>query len=222
MMSSIMCSLDSLFDTRYTLLTKLAGYVDIESYLTRSGDNFRYIGGVFKSLYGRRSKSLLKGAKLTPIFDIILILEKEIYAKLISEESLDDVYLDINIYPYKLTKEEIAFIDQFVKEAYVGNVTVRVVDEEPTVKLYSRYAAVIDYNGFEIINNFMMSGSLTEGELIYTKVIVPDNVDDPAIYKKHSQELYLEAIMKVFSIYVNLQFIDKAMFSVRYVKEKKE
>ena len=217
----LLITVDSLFDTRLSLLNYFNYKIAYGYYLGRVGDNFKFLGEAFTELYKRRTDKLLYGSLPTKIIDVIRTMAIET----VSEGSLESkklhVELDINIYPYILDDDIIERIRLLTKSG-LPNIEVFTIRQHPTKALLKKYIGVIDYSGLEMINNIMLSEGLELGEMINTKLIVPDCMNDPVVYKKTDVEEFLNGIMGLIGKFINLQFLSKVLFSINYNEKKEE
>ena len=210
-MNKILITLDSLVDTRLSVLKRyypdfLDDLEDTKEYLKRKSDNFKFIGyRNFKWMYRYRDRRDLLKAPPTNILKLIPILITLCKKSLVEHNQNDYVYIDINIYPYKLIDEEIELIRKGFESKINPNTIVGIVNSKPTEALYNKYQYIIDYSGMEFVERQLQLGGMTSfTSSLFIPAISYNPVEDKVF------EGYLEMLRGV----VDLNPIDISMFSL--------
>lgn len=132
----VYCEIDTLLDTRlatlYEVHPDLVPKVLSEKYIERHRDEFLPITDEqFSFLYENRNAETLAHALPT----MAVRMAKEMCLKLMrdaaSSPHLSGTALTINIYPYKLTEDEITYLIATFAKSMSGYIDVRVIDKSP-------------------------------------------------------------------------------------------
>lgn len=131
--STMLVELDCLLDTRISLLAELddSKFKDvIKMYHNRDIDEFPYYSfDKFKELYDNRDKSILKNAIVTPIMSLITEFVDKTLLQIINSPFHYQPKIIINIYPYKLSDDEITNIISLIINKTKLRATVEVIDK---------------------------------------------------------------------------------------------
>lgn len=217
--SRMLVSADSFFDTRVEVLKYLNPSFNVQDYLTRDGDNFKYYGDVYKAIYDRRDKRLLLRANLSRCIDLVKTTRAELVSEGASASVGITVNIDVNIYPYILSNDEEKQLSRIITNLLPdGNINI--VRKRLTKKVIKAYQKIIDYNGLEAVNRIIISEGIELGECVGTSIIVPDSIHDITAFRDIPQDDFLESLMTTLGYFINLQFIAKKLFDIR-IDEKK-
>lgn len=220
-MSNILVTLDSILDTRYSLLEYFNYKITAKEYLQRDSDYFPYLGLPYQSLYSRRDKRLLKRANYTPIRDLITMLIVDIKSESFTLEPGEDIVITVNLYPYNFSKiEEEAIrnslIKYFKREIFIINR--RLVKSD-----LPKYRIIVDYSGLEFLDRLGMSEDLLPFNGITTMLVVPDLFGDNNILKREKdKEDFLRAMSDTLSILLKVEFASRVLFCREFKEEKKD
>jgi hypothetical protein len=132
----IFVDLDALFDTRLALLHHidplLAARALRDGYLSRVDNNFPHCPlELFEKAYAQRDNDILAASMMTPVKNIILDFAKEAAKTLGSRTTKIYPHIYVNVYPYKISKDN---SDEVLKPFYDsldGKVNVHLVNVAP-------------------------------------------------------------------------------------------
>jgi hypothetical protein len=134
--STIMIDLDALLDTRIAVLA--SQYPDslkdtlTTSYWDRDIDEFPGVPyEMFKSTYASRDRSVLQYTMITPMAMMLAEYTERVLRQLISSPMHYRPKIDINIYPYDLSEDEVAVISKSVVQLTKGRSDVEIVRLPP-------------------------------------------------------------------------------------------
>jgi len=206
--------LDSLLDTRFSLIHSLnpdiiKAMFKSEEYQYRITDQFGYLDAdTFKYIYNRRNKHILKDAPPTKMMKTITELTmNSLHQGLVVGNSLTKVYL--NIYPYKLTEDEMDNIRLGLLSKTFSDVDVEIVnmsyDEITPVWVKDNVKTVIMYEGNRWLANLHYNGMIHVGVMSDIQLIIPTILDkhpqiDSKEYEKFFKDLeeQMKHVIKIF------------------------
>ena len=223
--STILIELDALLDTRLALLASLGDtYLDHalsnDYYHNRISDKFGDLSiERFYELYGKRDKSILKEAFITPMG----VLLKE-FAFSTLKQILNTPYhyqpkILLNIYPYDLNEDEIEIIIRALINVTLNKADIQVINtpyEDITPSYVKKHiSSMILYNCYKWIETHSENGK-------FKKTICPEVcLLGPAIYFKsyHSNNpnealKSFEAMQTLMEPLINLRLIPVENFSI--------
>jgi hypothetical protein len=217
--STFFVELDTLLDTRLSIIARLGDDVlkeaVLNNYHDRKIDKFKGVDPeYFKEAYANRDKSVLKDTIITPIGPMI----KEYVLKTLSRVGYTPFNfrprIMINIYPYKLTTEEvniikIAVVSMTNKLADVEIVSMNYEDITPNfIKASLTMMCMYDYH--EWLNIHGLNGN-------FKKKTIPEiNLLGPRIYFLESQvydDKAISALEDLVAPVVNLTLLPIKNFS---------
>lgn len=218
--NSILLDLDTVFDTRLSLLYAISEDLALEvvesnQYTKRIRDNFGNISSdVFRSLYKRRNKNILKFALPTNIIELVNDLMVK-YATDANNTELPKLY--INTYPYRLAEDEkivmINVLGNLFKNCTFELLYMDPVNELTPCWVNENVQTVIMYDGLNWLENHNRLFNLIEHPLIDKTLIVPALLTgylDKNI--KITSKIFVEQAMSIKSL-VKLLFTDVVYFN---------
>ena len=125
---SIYTDVDTILDTRAPIAIRLdpksvIPFIDSEQYLYRVRDNFGNVSyDVFRSYYARRDASILPHSAPTAILGFIKQHYDEVMFDIKNKDLEEDVIIYVNLYPYRLNKNEINKIVDLVLTQVPGSI----------------------------------------------------------------------------------------------------
>ena len=219
MVKGIYIDLDSLLDTRLSLLMNISpvlaaiAYDDI--YINRSNDVFGPMSALeFRVRYKNRDKRVLHPPLPT---GIIALLETHI-THLRQDDILKggdgDVKLYLNTNPYEFSTHECSLLVGGLESKLPNGVTVEIVDDsELSVKWVKRNInTLILYDGIAFIEKNVASGKLVPGYLEGVELIVPDVIHTIEGVVP-DRDLAMNGLSTVLMPFIDLTFVTVALFS---------
>jgi hypothetical protein len=200
-------------------LTNIGLIDNIEEYILRPNNNFKYIGDSFQLLYKSRDRNYLYNSHRTKIVRLLSLLIGEL--KL--EHPDEDIELHIDINPYILLDKEIMTFRNTFLNSFKNITDVIIVDIKEDID-FNNYDIVILYNALEILNKKIMSG-LKIGE--YSNVRLYTNYEI-FNYKSLSKDKSIDieelvnSMSNMLKHYINIELIPPGMFSIDVDNTKKE
>ena len=210
--------LDAILDTRlgtlFTLDKNLYNFYlkNKDYYNNRLIDEFEYIpSNVFKYYYKKRNKQILKHSPLTPILDIINItIEDMLTKRIMSDKNIKKLVIDINTYPYLLTKKEIeklklTILSKIKNEFIVVNI-INTPYEHLTSSICEQYGVMVMYDGYKWLD---IRGLLKDikNTLPNTHLLLPYKLHNPIIFNSsESIEKYFKQIEELFKYYIKIEY----------------
>ncbi len=223
--NSVYVELDTLLDTRFSLLTRLNRIIAEEQFYTgkyhnRLIDKFDSISfDTFKEHYDNRDKSLLTNALYTPIIGHLhdftnntLNLEIHLGEKYAPE-------LVVNIYPYKLSDNELRVIGNYLIDRYSGLLSIEFINLSTSFLtpgyLKERFSLVYMYNvcgwlEFFSENKTFLKFSCPEVGLTGPYLIFKE----PEVYNEEEINQALHYTMHLAEPFINLRFQPVKDFSL--------
>lgn len=155
--SRLFIELDTLFDTRLAVLATMENNALEKAfkhgYYDRQSDSFPDVDyEVFKALYAKRDKSILKEAIITPVSMIARDFAVSTLNNVNNSPFHYKPVLMINIYPYKLEEEEISVIMSGARAMTKELCDIEIVDMSPVqltplyLKLNLAMVAIYEYD----------------------------------------------------------------------------
>lgn len=216
--SDIYIDIDSIFDTRYSILSildsKLAKKSMDSDYLARTIDEFDYMSyDFFKLLYADRDMNVFKISKLTHMLKLV--------GQYISEAGLmdtqtggdGDINLYVNIFPYAFTNEisneiKLSLIPYLT---HVNDIIFISVENISPNWIYDNVGTMIAYNMLEWTYLNTALGTIQEENLLEILFIAPKLFNNPAV---KADDKTFENLTKETKILSNITFIDTFHFSI--------
>jgi len=220
-MTKVLCvTLDTLLDTRLSLLKRLKHKMTMLEYVTRLGDKYEGIDNIFKMYYSRRDNTLLNNAKPTRVFELIISTMTDINLTYSDNNEIVTIDLLIDVYPYVLTKKDEETVKSLITN-HISNVNVGIIRREFSASYLDGIDFLIDYDGLDKINKlFMIIDERDIYRYITKTVIIPDIVNERGAIEKGGEEEFFTELMALIGQFINLQFLDKILFSVDIQKNK--
>ena len=220
MSNNLLIDLDSILDTRLPILTgidrDIAKKVQSKGvYKNRVSDSFEYIShDVFREIYKSRTKRVLQTPLPTGIVNLITEYTLETKSRLIDYKRDDKLTVYVNIYPYRLNKEEIEIIKSRVHDIIPDFSSVEIVDKsikEITIDfLIDNINVFIMYNGIEWLKYHMDIGELRRKSIPNILFIVPKLIGEIG---RGSNEEYFKEMSKQTKPFIDLNFLPTKYFS---------
>lgn len=228
----IYLDLDTLLDTRFSLLTKinkdfinLYFNVDKTYYDERIIDEFSYINyKLFNKIYKYRNNSLLKHSYITNIINILVAELDLLVGKKIDSGLNPKTKITLNLYPYKLNYEEIKNIkinlNKYIHSKYIIIETIYMKPEELTLNYVDNsFNVMFMYNGIEWLDYQL---SVKRSSASDTKLYVPFLLLKPVVFKSAKDlEKTINNRDSILKMYINITTIDIKYFNIlTSIKEK--
>lgn len=229
-MKQIYVDIDSLYDTRYTLINKLTNGnrliigLEITEYLLRNRDNFGTMSNtIFNYFYKYRNKNLLMESEPTYVFNLV---QDTINDLILANANNEEINVVINMYPYVLNEKENEIFLSIFKTMF-KNVSIELcyinMLKYPLSKVSGKYNVMIMYNGMEwieskqksneIINNPITNIVLYTPWLLYGNILTKELEANKGEYEKQVQEL--------LKLIVHIKFLPVLVYCFRVDKSNK-
>lgn len=235
-------ALDCLQDTRLATVARInpsaAAAVLHEGYHTRKTDVFAHVDmELYKKLYAERDVETLKRSAPTECFMLIRELVKLLVEQ---NETLNSPYRDrklsivVNVYPYRLSPEELEAIGTTLASRLGGVIPVELVSLSPAeltpAYVRNNFAMLVMYEYDEWLSLHYSADPATCDLKEFLKTLLHDvTLFAPAIERTAAlsqeeleevkkiagEEIFsLEVVAQLASAYIGLQLIDVTLFSV--------
>jgi len=210
--------LDSLFDTRATLLSAIDD-IDIKQYLTRDNDNFDNIGeATFKLLYSRRDRDLLRASDTTPVKEILVSVIMDIKATHVATGHSDDITLSVNHYPYLLNDDDKSGILTMLRNKFNDRIEYELVYRSPRELDLLSYSAFVSYDAMSIANEMINKSKLKDNPLPDVIMVLPALL--PQGMSNADKDKYFLGLMEALRGFIDIQFVNITHFcSVTLIDE---
>jgi len=189
----ILVELDCLLDTRLAVLNALSKVATTRitedgSYWSRESDNFEELtqgvirNAEFITAYAKRNKETLKRSRPTLITKLLHTISREVEAQKLSAPDVDSLKIDVNVYPYKLTADELRVLSTAVMcygglETEVTSVSVSLAELTP-LAIKKQWDGVILYDfdkwftcNAELLNSTPIPRHLMFAPALYIKPV---------------------------------------------------
>lgn len=215
----IYTDLDSLYDTKLTLLNMIDSRLAIE-YIYREydlTDQVLYLNNnVFNSIYKDRDKRVLLGSKQTSVIDLIrqIVSDIDIKSKL-NNIVRGELKLVINIHPYILNNDECNNIKEFLMKYILHLNEVIIIDKEEIPNdLLHKLNIMIRRDGLDwFFNNKLKTPGFSMPNL---KMIVPDSMYEKYIKNTDVDRDKLKEYLETISMQdITLEFIEDELFKFK-------
>lgn len=221
----IYIDLDTLLDTRFTILT----YIDLnlahsvltdDSYYSRTYDEFGYVNNaVFKRCYNGRNKEILSNSLPTDIYKLLSSEASLLINKRLDVELIDTIELDVNTYPYRLNEQEKKdLVRSIVQYTLIGSLSVDFIYKNPMEitlsNVYSKYDSVFMYDGLKWLDYQICCRS---GLALTTKLYIPSLLGKPVKFRSEKDlENTFNGMNDMYQLYMNVTTLHTELFSVKY------
>jgi len=197
--------MDSIFDTRASVLKDIGYEIDNDEYINRTSDNFTGVGeDVFKLLYKHRDRNILANAKMTPMVHEA----NEIMMKLMKENKVPrvELFIDISKYPMMIDEIErymLLFEDIFPLADIVF------MRKPITVDNINKFNVIIKYDGLSLYEEaiFKNPSVLSSGDSLVIPAIVNRYMEGVNLLEE------LNIFMKANESIMNIVFMDVLYWS---------
>lgn len=215
----IYTDLDSLYDTKLTLLNMIDSRLAIE-YVYREydlTDQVLYLNNnVFNSIYKDRDKRVLLGSKQTSVIDLIrqIVSDIDIKSKL-NNIVRGELKLVINIHPYVLDNDECNNIKEFLMKYILHLNEVIIIDKEEIPNdLLHKLNIMIRRDGLDwFFNNKLKTPGFSIPNL---KMIVPDSMYEKYIKNTDVDRDKLKEYLETITMQdITLEFIEEELFKFK-------
>lgn len=215
----IYTDLDSLYDTKLTLLNMIDSRLAIE-YVYREydlTDQVLYLNNnVFNSIYKDRDKRVLLGSKQTSVIDLIrqIVSDIDIKSKL-NNIVRGELKLVINIHPYILNNDECNNIKEFLMKYVLHLNEVIIIDKEEIPNdLLHKLNIMIRRDGLDwFFNNKLKTPGFSIPNL---KMIVPDSMYEKYIKNTDVDRDKLKEYLETITMQdLTLEFIEEELFKFK-------
>lgn len=215
----IYTDLDSLYDTKLTLLNMIDSRLAIE-YVYREydlTDQILYLNNdVFNSIYKDRDKRVLLGSKQTSVIDLIrqIVSDIDIKSKL-NNIIRGELKLVINIYPYILNNDECNNIKEFLMKYILHLNEVIIIDKKEIPNdLLHKLNIMIRRDGLDwFFSNKLKTPGFSIPNL---KMIVPDSMYEKYIKNTDVDRDKLKEYLETITMQdITLEFIEEELFKFK-------
>jgi len=221
----IYLDLDTLLDTRFSLLTKINKdfinlYFNLDKtyYDERLMDEFSYINyKLFNKIYKSRNRTLLKHSYITNIVNILVAELDLLIGKKIDSGINPKTKITLNVYPYKIDNEESDKIkNNFSKYIQSEFVTIETIYMPPTELTLSyvdnNFNIMFMYSGIEWLD-YQLSYKKTSAS--DTKLYVPLLLFKPIIFKSSKDlEKTINNRDSLLKMFIDITTIDIKYFNM--------
>lgn len=221
--------LDTLFDTKYEILKLMNKNVarlllHTGLYHTRTSDTYGPITyDVFKPIWDRRNKNILRKALDTPMLPYIFAYFTDRYLQPEYADVTEDIKLYVNTYPYDLSEDESMDIEKALA-IKLKAIRVELIRKSPleltTAWCASKLGVMFKYDLLEWLNYQLCHGTYNLG-MKHVVGVTPflSNAIGGMFGVKDED---LNKLVNQFKMIINLVFIDAKHFSVAMVRPPKE
>lgn len=235
-LSKMLIDMDSLFDTKFSLLIEFSkdlaySVIKDKSYFNRKKDNFKYgefILGyeLFYKFYNSRNKFILKNALPTKM---PFVIRKEInrhFTDLRDGTCLEPFYLYINTYPYFLYDSEKEIIANMFKMDGFEKINIEFI-YNPLKEISPKFIKtegielIILSNGMEWLESIdkleLLKNPINKTTLITPKILNSSKFRSTVIEEKHFESVATQA-----RLIMPVEFLDVFFFCVSISTEPEE
>lgn len=226
---TILIELDCLLDTRLGTIRKMgvehAERILNADYLVREIDEFDGIdNSAFKELYKARDVQTLQFSSITALVPRLKDLTTFLSELAFERPYFDGIDLAVNVYPYRLSKQELKDIGQCISAWTGGLVPVKLVNIKPEgltpLVVKSQYAMMIMYDYGKWMEAHSAAFNETQQRCAEIHLVAPAMYFNEKPDEKTLKELLREAAhpwqatMMLVSPLVGLELIDAKYFSI--------
>jgi len=221
---NIYVDLDSIFDTRISVLSFLDKNVALEMldskyYDIRLYDEFSYINNkLFYRFYNKRNNNVLNYSYITEIIDMVAVEASILVGNRIESGVGGDIKVIINKHPYKISEEDEKRIINAVN-FYIDSdrVNIEIIDKSKydiTLSYVDNtFSTMFMYDGNDWLE-YQMANIPTSASL--TKLYVPALIKNPTIFsKKEDLETVFESRDKVYEPFINMTTLPTKLFNIK-------
>jgi len=217
-MTKVYIDLDSMFDTRATVLSSVQP-LDYKAYLTRLNDNFLFIGeDTFRWLYSKRDRLVLVASDVTPIHEVLVNVIMDIRTKHVTEGDKEEIVVQVNHYPYLLNDDDKVYLDSLLKDRFNEQVSHEFIYMSHSEIDYGSYEAFVSYDSMHIVDTMTHKLKLKDNPIPDTMVIIPallpDGIED------NTKETYFLGLMDGLKGFIDIQFVNVTHFCSKKLIEK--
>jgi len=227
-LSSILVSLDCILDTRLGTLAKIdPNKVDeillTEDYHTRDTDVFEGIDNeLYKKLYKSRDTNTLANSMITNIMPLLRHLVSKLNEQAVVRPYSDGAKIIVNLYPYKLKKEEQIEIGKAVASWMQGMAPVSLINMSPTqLSPYyckNTFALMLMYDYEEWLEGnaeLFYKTQMPEISMFVPAIYFNDKPSDVELAKMQNESMSpFQAMESLAKTIIDLTLIDVAFFSI--------
>ena len=228
----IYLDLDSLLDTRFSLLTNInKNFIDLyfkqdtTYYDERLMNEFSYINyKLFNRLYSRRNKAVLKHAYITNIVNILVAELDLLIGKKLDSGVNPRTKITLNIYPYKITDEEAIKIKnnlyKYIQSEFADIELINIKPSDLTLNYVDlNYNVMFMYSGIEWLDYQLTYNKTSASD---TKLYVPMLLFKPLVFKTAKDlEKTINNRDSLLKLYIDITTIDIEHFNIlKSIKKK--
>lgn len=235
-LSNIFIDMDSLFDTKFSLLMEISkdlayNVLKDKSYFVRKKDNFKFntflLGyDIFHKFYKYRNKLILKNALPTKMPFVIMKEIERHFKDLRDGTCLDPFNIYINTFPYKLLDSEEEVIRSMFMIADFKDIKVEFVYKDlkeinPKFIRNKNIELMILSNGLEWLEK-VDKREVLKSPINKTTLILPKLLNNSKYYSTAIEEKHFEAITTQARLIMPVEFLDVFFFCVSVTTEQEE
>jgi len=228
--NSLYFDIDVLVDTRLALIyaidKELAKRLLMDGkYFKRVRDDFEYLShDVFRDVYSRRSKILLKTPSPTKMPSLIAEYYIEASQADLVTGGDGSITMFVNTYPYILDESEVDTLAESIRGYIHEDVNITMIDLPPSAVtpewMDSNIGMGIMYDALAWVDLHTMNDNLTLCSIPEVTLLTPKMVDGFNILSvKDTEKLFVDA-SKSLAPLVNIQFLPVEMFSIKLKLKK--
>lgn len=232
---TILVDLDSILDTRLSLIMNLLDGDDLESvldiYFNRITNDFTpYLTyEEFNNHYLNRDNTVLPNATITSVLLMIRDYVQGVLNKTHSSTVITVPRILLNVYPYDLSKETLTHILNgiiFHTDEKIDITMVSIPDKEITLKyLYENVSTYIKYDYYNWLDaldkdNFNIDNSCPDVQLITPSYLPIKSKDINNVFYKDGQSIDPFNIFSLSMRYlINIQFTKRSIFNRMFLDQ---
>lgn len=219
-MKSLYVDIDSLFDTRLSvlyLLNRTVAEEEVSSnrYRKRIRDNFGPISAdVFRAFYNRRSERVLELAAPTRILEFIKIHFGDVLSDIKNLGMEEELTMYINVHPYDLSIEEMERLEEAFSNQ-LGENRVKVIkldyDEISPAWIMQHVGCVFMYDMNKWLEYHSATGELYNIPLVKVQCYAPTILTSSGDNKINKD--YFKALQEQMSMIVDYQLVPTDIYS---------
>jgi hypothetical protein len=221
----IYIDLDSLLDTRFSMLYNLDKNMLNKIYANKEYDNriineFDYIpSNVFNLLYKYRGNDLLSISYFTKILKIVRLEIGMLKNNLQIMNLNQPITIDINVYPYTIDEHIEDVKIKLLSMLNIDGLNINIIDIDPINltpdKINNEYISLIMYDGIKWFGYMLNTEAFKNNYIPTVNLILPALLDKPVVMKKiKDYEDMFNDIVKQGNLFINMKFTPVEYFNI--------
>jgi hypothetical protein len=221
----IYIDLDSLLDTRFSMLYNLDKDMLNKIYVNKEYDNriineFDYIpSNIFNLLYKYRGNDLLSISYFTKILKIVMLEVGMLKNNLQIMNLNQPITIDINVHPYTIDKHIEDVKVKLLSMLNIDGLNINIIDVNPISltpdKVNNEYISLIMYDGMKWFGHMLNTEAFKNNYIPTINLILPALLDKPVVMKKiEDYESMFNDIVKQGNMFINMKFTPVEYFNI--------